>query len=661
VWTVDIDVGGTLTDGLFSGGGRMVSVKVDTTPHDLTVCLFDCLGQGAAKLDFPDTSTFLENVDLIRWSTTITSNVLAERRGPRIGLLVTEQHENDLYGSAQQSAALHRLLTASDVIGVNGSATEGTIMNVARLLLERGVRRICISLEGAHHHPEREIAWKRVIDQQYPDHFLGSVPVLAGGEISKNSDDFTRATCAVINAYTHGALAATLFKAEDDLRQASQYSGTFLVSHINGGVAGVAKTKAIDTLESGPVLGVLASAHLAKAYGLEDVVAMDIGGTTAKVSVLAQGEPIYRKPAELFGIPVELSLPYLRSIALGGGSLVKPKSPAVQLGPESMGSYPGPACYGLGGDQPTLTDAFVTAGLINPDYFLGGTKAIDRELAEKMIEEAVAKPLHLEVEQACQAIIGRAFAMVAEMIGHARSELHRDFAKHTLFAYGGNGGLFACDVAERAGLQSVYVFSLGPVFSAFGSSVSDISHVYERALRNPTISKESLAQLRGMLEEMKEEAIQDLLGEGIRPENMSYALEFEVSRRDRHSAPVACQESALRSVEDLGQAIASASGTPSSAVSIDLFRLRVKKEMVKPRLAEKSQAGADPSSARLGKRRVFWGSRHGEAEIYRWESLGPGQPIRGCAVLEGESTTYFVPEGWTLTVDGYGNAQLTRN
>jgi N-methylhydantoinase A/oxoprolinase/acetone carboxylase beta subunit len=278
-----------------------------------------------------------------------------------------------------------------------------------------------------------------------------------------------------------------------------------------------------------------------------------------------------------------------------------------------------------------------------------------------MIEEAVAKPLHLEVEQACQAIIGRAFAMVAEMIGHARSELHRDFAKHTLFAYGGNGGLFACDVAERAGLQSVYVFSLGPVFSAFGSSVSDISHVYERALRNPTISKESLAQVRGMLEEMKEEAIQDLLGEGIRPENMSYALEFEVSRRDRHSAPVAFQESALRSVEDLGQAIASASGTPSSAVSIDLFRLRVKKEMVKPRLAEKSQAGADPSSARLGKRRVFWGSRHGEAEIYRWESLGPGQPIRGCAVLEGESTTYFVPEGWTLTVDGYGNAQLTRN
>lgn len=665
MWTVDIDVGGTLTDGLFSGGGKMVSVKVDTTPHDLTVCLFDCLAQGAAKLDFPDTAALLEDVDLIRWSTTITSNVLAELRGPRIGLLVTEHHENDLYGNERQSATLHKLLAGRDVIGINGSATEATIMNAARFLLESGVRRICISLQGAHRHPEREIAWKRVIDQQYPDHFLGSVPVLAGGDISKNADDFTRATCAVINAYTHGALAATLFKAEDDLRQTSKYAGTFLVSHINGGVAGIAKTKAIDTLESGPVLGILGSAHLAKAYGLKDVVAMDIGGTTAKISVLSESEPIYRKPSDLFGIAVELSLPYLRSIALGGGSVVKPvavaQGAAVQLGPESMGSYPGPACYGLGGDQPTLTDAFVTAGLINPDYFLGGTKTIDRELARKAIEDAIARPLNMTVESACKAIIGRAFDMVAEMIAHAQAELGQNLSNHTLFAYGGNGGLFACDVAERAGLKSVYVFSLGPVFSAFGSSVSDISHVYERALPNPTISDESVAAMRTMVEEMKDEGIQDLLGEGIRPENMSYAVEFEVAGKDRHSTPVPCPEPALRSAKEFQAALGGAPRAAHGAASIDLIRLRVKKEMPKPRLAEQPQEGPDSTHARVGQRRVFWGSRSGEAQIYRWESLRPGNRVEGCAVLEGMNTTYFVPEGWTMIVDGYGNAKLTRN
>ncbi len=391
MWTVDIDVGGTLTDGLFTNGGSLFCVKVDTTPHDLTVCLLDCLTQAGTKLDFPDLPAFLEDVELIRWSTTITSNVLAERRGPRVGLLVSRGHERDLYGSEPQSPILDRLLNAHDVLGLDGNLNEAAVMNAARSLLERGVRRICISLQGAHRGPESELAAKRIIDELYPDHFLGSVPVLCGSEISKSADDRTRTYCAVINAYTHGALAASLFKAEDDLRETLRYHGAFLVSHINGGVAGIAKTKAIETIESGPVLGIGGSAFLAQLYGTEDVIAMDVGGTTAKISVLGNGAPLYHKPSDLFGISFEISLPYLRSIALGGGSVIKvagdANAPRVELGPESMGSYPGPACYALGGDQPTLTDVFVTSGLIDPEYFLGGTKPIDRELARKVVDE----------------------------------------------------------------------------------------------------------------------------------------------------------------------------------------------------------------------------------------------------------------------------------
>ena len=663
MWTVDIDVGGTLTDGLFTSGDNSVCVKVDTTPHDLTLCLFDCLTQGATKLDFPDAVTFLEEVELIRWSTTITSNVLAEVRGPRIGVLVSQGHEGDLYGGEAHSSVLNRLLTERDVIGVKDAPTETEIMNAARFLLESGVRRICISLKGSHRHPELEMSLKRIIDQQYPDHFLGSVPVLAGSDISKSSDDRTRTFCAVINAYTHGALAATLFKAEDDLRETSRYAGTFLVSHINGGVAGIAKTRAIDTIESGPVLGILGSAHLAKLHGLKNVTALDVGGTTAKFSVVADGEPIYRKPSDLFGIPVDMSLPYLRSIALGGGSVVKPldgaKGPAVQLGPESMGSYPGPACYGLGGDRPTLTDAFITAGLINPDYFLGGTKQIDRELARKTIEEAVAKPLGLSVEETCRKIISQSFDLVAQMIANSQTELRQDLSQHTLFAYGGNGGLFACGVAEKAGLNSVQIFSLGPVFSAFGSSVSDICHVYERTVPESEISDSSVAVLRQILEEMKAEGTQDLLGEGIRPEHLSYAIEFETPGKDRHSVPLACAESSLRSAKDLEKALRSA-GAPNGAIALDLLRLRVKKEMPKPRLVERPLQAADASHARLGKRQVFWGSRNGEAQIYRWESLQPGNRVEGCAVLEGVNTTYFIPDGWAMTIDGYGNGRLNR-
>jgi acetophenone carboxylase len=670
VWTVDIDVGGTLTDGLFSDGNQVACAKVDTTPHDLTVCLFDCLSQGAAQLGFPDTNQFLEHVELIRWSTTITSNVLAESHGPRIGLLVSRGHEKDLYGAQSSSLVLNRLVSAADVIGIGDSSDDTEIMTAARSLLERGVRRICVSLKNSHRDPSAEIAIKRVIDQQYPDHFLGSVPVLAGSDISKSSDDQTRTFCALINAYSHGALAATLFKAEDELLQTARYAGSFLVSHVNGGVAGIAKTKAIDTVESGPILGVHASAWLAKSRGIENVIAMDIGGTTAKISVLKNAQPIYRKPSDFFGIPVSISLPFLRSIALGGGSVVKPLgsereragSPAIQLGPESMGSFPGPACYSLGGEQATLTDAFVAAGLINPDYFLGGTKPIDRDVARQTIEELVARPLDLSVENACGLIMARAFEMVAGMIAGAQAELGQDLSRHTLFAYGGNGGLFACGVAEKAGLNAVELFSLGPVFSAFGSSVSGVCHVYERVAPDAALSEAGLGHIRQAVEEMKAEGAKDLLGEGLRPEGLSYTIEFEVAVENKDSVTVPVALPALESAKKLQDALAAGLGAGAAPrdLSLELIRLRVEKSVSTPRFAERPSQPEDASAARISTRPITWLNTSGDCPVYRWESLQPGNRVEGPAVLEGVNSTYFLPEGWGMLMDGWGNASVRR-
>ncbi len=291
MYSIDIDVGGTLTDGIFSDGSRLVCAKVDTTAHDLTVCLFDCLTQGATQLGFADLTSFLEQVELLRWSTTITSNVLAEGRGPKIGLMVTKGHEKDLYGSQKVSPVLNKVVSECNVTGME-SAGGAEILGAVRSLLENGVRRICISLKGALQNPEQELRIKRVIEEQYPDHFLGSVPVLAGSDICKNTDDMTRTYYALINAYTHSALAATLFKAEDELRYSQGYLRAFLVSHINGGVAGVSKTRAIDTMESGPILGIYGTSYLAKVYGVQHVIALDVGGTTAKVGVIQNGEPV---------------------------------------------------------------------------------------------------------------------------------------------------------------------------------------------------------------------------------------------------------------------------------------------------------------------------------------------------------------------------------
>jgi N-methylhydantoinase A/oxoprolinase/acetone carboxylase beta subunit len=666
--TVDIDVGGTLTDGIFLRDGAILCVKVDTTPHDLTVCLFDCLTQGATQMGFDDVDLFLEKVDLIRWSTTITSNVLAEQRGPRLGLIVSRGHESDFYGETQRSLLLDRLISVANVIGADTDTSEAEIMQSARGLLEMGVRRICVSLAGADRDPAAEIRIKRVIEQQYPDHFLGSVPVLAGSDIGRGANDRTRTYCALINAYTHSALAATLFKAEDELRDAHRYQGAFFVSHINGGVAGIAKTKAIDTMESGPILGIHGSAYLAKELGLCDVVALDVGGTTAKVSLLQNGEPLFRKPTDFFGIPVGLWLPYLRSVALGGGSVVRP-APAganavVTLGPDSMASFPGPACYALGGDQATLTDAFVAAGLVNPEYFLGGAKPLDLELARAAIEKQIAEPLQITVNEASGAIISRAFQLVADVIAEVRTELQRDFSGHTLFAYGGNGGLFACGVAERAGLGSAYLFNLGPVLSAFGSSVSDISHVYERALYSSSLDESALKRIRAAVDEMKAEGEKDLLGEGLRPADATHSIELEVAQSGSATAAVIVPDSALHSVEALTSHISNALGNSligqHKPVGVELIRLQLRKPMPKLKLPKPQHSGADVSAALKGTRSVAWGSQTGSAQIYRWESLQPGQRIDGCAVLEGTNSTHFVPEGWTIDMDEYGHAKLHR-
>jgi N-methylhydantoinase A/oxoprolinase/acetone carboxylase beta subunit len=668
VITIDIDVGGTLTDGIFIKDGGIFCVKVDTTPHDLTVCLFDCLTQGATQLGFADVDVFLECVDLIRWSTTITSNVLAEQRGPRLGLIISRGHESDFYGETQRSVLLDRLISEQNVIGVDAATSELEIMNAARGLLETGVRRICVSLKDADRNPGAEIRIKRIIEQQYPDHFLGSVPVLAGSDIGRGADDRTRTYCALINAYTHGALAATLFKAEDELRDTHRYHGAFFVSHINGGVAGIAKTKAIDTVESGPILGIHGSSYFAKEFGLKDVIALDVGGTTAKLSLLQNGEPLFRKPTDFFGIPVGLSLPYLRSIALGGGSVVRPISAGanlpVTLGPDSMGSFPGPACYGLGGDQPTLTDAFVSAGLINPDYFLGGTKPIDRDLARHTIQKHVADPLGISVDEACGAIMDRGFQLVADLIANGQSELKRDLSKHVLFAYGGNGGLFACGAAEKAGLGSVYLFNLGPVFSAFGSSVSDISHVYERSLYLASLEETDLAKIRLALDDMQAEGVKDLLGEGLNLADVMHVIELEVSRKGYPGVAIVVPESAFQNTAAAKSHIAAAlknAGAQQEDFRIDLIRLQVKKSMLKPKLPKPLAGGPDSSQALKGTRPVSWGSKTGSAQIYRWESLQPGNHLDGCAVLEGAHSTYFVPEGWTLEIDAYGNANLGRS
>ncbi len=212
-YTVNIDAGGTMTDGLILGKGMSLIIKVDSTPHDLTVAMLALLQQAAGLLNYENVTAFLTDVYVIRWSSTVTSNALAEQRGPSLGLLVDAGAEENLYG-AGRSPVLDRIIDPNNVIGLTaGDDADQSVPGVARQLLEAGVRRICVSFAGSFTDPGQENRIKQIIHKQYPDHYMGSVPVLLGHEMAQTEDDMTRTHCALINAYVHPALASSLFKA----------------------------------------------------------------------------------------------------------------------------------------------------------------------------------------------------------------------------------------------------------------------------------------------------------------------------------------------------------------------------------------------------------------------------------------------------------------
>ncbi len=349
-------------------------------------------------------------------------------------------------------------------------------------------------------------------------------------------------------------------------------------------------------------------------------------------------------------------MPYLRSIALGGGSVVSVEGDEIRLGPESMGSFPGPVCYGLGGEKPTLTDAFVAAGLIDPEFFLGGTKHLDREQAREAMDTAVAGPRGMSMEGACRAIVDRAYGMVAGVIEGAQRELQQDLSDHVLFAYGGNGGLFACGVAERAGIDRVYLFALGPVFSAFGSSVSDLCHVYERSLHLPLGAGAEVGELNRAILEMRATGMRDLKAEGIPADDAECSLELEFSQAGGDNLQVKSEKLKFETSEELRRLVAN-----QGDASLELVRMWVRKTMARPAMLEKAAGPRDAAHAFTGKRAVAYGSSDHQANVYKWELLEPGNEVEGCALLASENSTYFVPQGWSCRIDGYGNAQLRRH
>lgn len=640
--TIDIDTGGTFTDGTISDGKQVFAVKVLTTPHDLTVSFRNLIATAAERYGVEEVE-LLKRVVSIRYSTTIGTNTIIQKNGPRIGLLMLDSDlplirnldDESLIGSIL--SPMENTVRGVDWRGVDSDAKR--VLEAVEYLLEHGAERLVVAISRDSEEIERRI--KRIILSEYPRHILGALPILFSTEISMDSDIFRRTATAVLNAYLHPSLEHFLYNTEDFLRGLRYKKPLFIFSN-DGTSNRVAKVTALKTYNSGPAGGLEGAANLARHYDLDRVVTIDIGGTSTDLSFIVNGQIEEQNPGEIDGTEVSIPLRKIVPLGGGGGTIARVRDEEFQLGPDSAGAAPGPACFGFGGTEATVTDANVVCGYFKSNALLAGQVTIDGERAEKAVRTKVADPLGLSVEEAGLLIR----ETLEKRIGQAiRSRIEsRGFhpGQFTLMAFGGAGPVHAAGIAAYAGINRVIIPDMCAIFSSFGIGFSDVVHRYERTIQPDA------GQFQEAANALTERAMIDMRGEGF--DRQSIELNWQIQLLDENGAAAI--------LEDLKDAEQELAKRPN--VTEVKMLLQAKGRLPHLSLEEKDRPDISPSPREH--RMVVWSAEQRvETPIYHLRDLDQVRAvIRGPAVVEGDNTTVVVPDGWVLARDRYDQYFLTR-
>jgi len=656
-YRLSVDTGGTFTDGYVTGGGRCAQVKVDTTPADPTEGFVACVAAAAEAMG-ESLPAFLARASVVHFSSTIATNTVVQRTGAHVGLIVTAGAEHALYGSPADASHLHGFVDPAAVRGVaEATGQDGNITRpvdpasldaAVRELLERGVHLIVISFARAHLNPANEAAAKAMVEASYPRHYLGAIPLVLGSQLSLHADDHGRTALAVANAYLHPALARSLYKADDRLR-GSKFRRPLLVINTDGSSTRVAKTRAIDTFNSGPSAGVLGAAIVAGALGAGHVVTFDVGGTTTDVAhISAATAP--RAETTAFG---DVALPHpsvaLWSFGLGGGSVIETMpGGSITVSPRSAGAVPGPACFGLGGSELTPTDVWLALGYLEPGEFLSGRRKLDPAGASAALRP-LAERLGTGLDEAALAALAAVHASLARQLrawaagqaGLAES----DPAGRWLYCYGGGGGLLAVPAATALGIDQVAVFPQSAVFSAFGAGLLPIAHSYHAAVRDVGDGEAVGQALGGIIDR----AARDMRAEGVPGDAgllATVTLHDFAGRQASVTEPVA----GLARGAAAAAVVLAPGGRGRLAVTIAAAG--------SPPLAEAVTAA--PAPAVTGQRQIRLAGGSTDVPVSAGLGTPHAPPVTGPAFLAAPDTTVFLPAGWSAEFNSLGYGMLRR-
>jgi N-methylhydantoinase A len=673
---IGIDVGGTFTDAVLLDGasGRLHSAKAFTTPADRSRGVID-----AIRAVLAEAGTDADQVAEVVHGSTTGTNALIERTGARTGLLVTAGFRDILeIGRVMRPAeglydmsvdrppplVPRRLcLEAGERIGSRGEVLtpldEDSVREAGVAFARMGVEAVAICFLFSFLNPAHERRAAEILATLLPD-----APISASHAISPEYREYERASTTVMNGYLTPVMNSYLDRLKPRIEDALGGARLFIIQ-ANGGATTVenARQRPVATVNSGPAGGVVAAAWYGRAHGRDRIVSVDMGGTSFDIGLVEQGASQVTTEGNFQGLPVKLPIIDLHIIGAGGGSIAwVDAGGALNVGPRSAGAEPGPACYGRGGTEPTVTDANLVLGRLDPKLFHGGRTVLDAAAAHAAVKR-IADVLKLSVEEAALGIVKVVNANMVKGIATVTVQRGIDVREFALLSFGGAGGVHAIDIADALDMAEVIVPPHPGVFSAIGLLAADMRHDYVVALGGVTSTAADPMQIEMLFQGMENEARRALATEGfsgdavrlVRSADLKVVGQtYELTVPLPQSGPVT-REGIAALIASFGALYRERYAFFFEGEAIELVNLRLAASGLNEpvRLTTFETGGSDSSSARIGRRPVYFEKRgFVESDVYQRDRLRPGMKLNGPVIVEEPTSVTLIPLGRTASLAG---------
>ena len=668
-YRVSADIGGTFTDLVVEPSDAAVFVdKVPTTPDNPARGVVE-----AVRRRIPDTS----DVEFFVHGTTVGINAFLERKGERVLLITTQGHRDGYTIARGNRQALYELryrkpkllVPRRDVHEVRGRiAWDGRVIeplnerdfdSIIDKAKSEGINAIAVCFLHAHTFPEHELEARRILNATLP-----GISVSLSHEVAKEWREYERASSAVMNAYVAPVVQRYLTSLEQQFT-AMGMAAPVHVMQSSGGVisAATARKNPVFTLLSGPVGGTIAGTALAAHGGRQNLLCVDMGGTSFDLSLVINGRAGKTLETELEGLPLLMSIVDIQTIGTGGGSIAWLDNGAMRVGPQSAGSIPGPACYGRGGVEPTVTDANLYLGRLGEKSLLGGEMTLDKAEAERAIER-VASDAGLSPKAFAEGILAISNAAMADAMRTITVSQGVDPRDFTLVAFGGAGPMAASFLAEELDIGEVLVPCFPGTFSAWGMLQTDLRRDLTRSFYRPAHAV-TVMELEAGYEALIDEGRVALAGEGVERGDMSHRRSADM----RYVGQEYTINARVRTPIDLGSVIESfhkahhrryGHSSPSAPVEFVNLRIAALGKLKRYAQAVELPAG-DGHDAIAGERQTVFDATPHATTIFLRPHLPASFQADGPVIVEEQSATTVVPPGWHVTVDPQGNLLLQRS